>query len=365
MSKSPGPIVLAVALLLLAFVAAWLAYEYPDAIQEVHSIVTTPPSGKPTVKLKDDELAAKLAPWNSPVVWKEPENKHPLFDSETYLFYPAIFNGGNGGNYIQKDDGTARSNRGVLLSWYRSHNIDITTPDIDRDDPDNDGFSNWTEFKNEQVGERLNAADCDGSKSTNPMDPKSHPAYLARLRLKQYTKRSFHILFNGYQELNGVYEFQIFLRDVSSDKQPGLKKTGEPLGQEGYTVGEFHLNIVKKMDPQTHVIEDVDESTLDLVKPEIGLTTTLPYRAVIDSPESTADFVMLMPSEVDKVMKVSRGKILTIPYISETTYRVIEANDDGAKIRDMNTQKEYMILKLIPSDWDEVPVPPTTTPKNP
>ena len=46
-----------------------------------------------------------------------------------------------------------------------------------------------------------------------------------------------------------------------------------------------------------------DESTLELDKPEIGLKVIVPFRQEIDSPESTADFVMLMPADVDKVIK--------------------------------------------------------------
>ena len=360
MSKSPGPIALAAALLILALGAGFQAYQYPGAVDEAQSIVTTPPVGKPTVKQKAEELSARMAAWNSPVAWTEPANHHRLFNPEDYLFYPGLY---PGQNYIQKDDGTARSNGGVLLSYYKKYGFDITDPNIDRADPDNDGFSNETEFKNEQIGQRLKAADCDGKNATNPMDPQSHPPYLARLRLKQYSKQSFHIRFNGYQQLNGQYLFQIFFTDLSSEKQPQLKKTGDALG-EGYTVGKFNLSIVNKEDPNTHLVEPVDESTLEIIKPDIGLTITLPLRQTVDSPESTADFIMLMPTERDKVMKVPRGKILVVPFISDTKYLIIDIDDNGAKIRDMNTKKDYNILKLIDSEWDEVPLSPST-PANP
>jgi len=365
MTKSPGPIVLASALLILAIGTALLAYLYPGAIDEAQSIVTTPPVGKPTVKQKAEVLSDRVAAWNSPVAWTEPDNHHRLFNPEDYLFYPALF---PNQNYLQKDDGTARSNGGVLLSYYKKYGFDITDPNIDRADPDGDGFSNETEFKNEQVGQRLKASDCDGKNATNPMDPQSHPPYLARLRLKEYSKQSFHILFNGYQQLNGEYLFQIFLTDLPSERQPKLKKTGEPLGEEGYIVGKFTLNVVNAKDPNTGIVEPMDESTLELTKPDIGLSIILPLRKPIDSPESTADFVMLMPTERDKVMKVPRGKILEVPYIKDTKYLIIDIDDNGAKIRDMNTKKDYNILKLIDtpgaSEWDEVPLSPST-PANP
>ena len=105
---------------------------------------------------------------------------------------------------------------------------------------------------------------------------------------------------------------------------------------------------------------NTDESTIELDKPEIDQKILVTYRKTVDSPESTADFVMLMPSEVDKVIKISRGKNLTVPYIPETTFLVLDAGDDGAKIRDNKTKQEYHILKLIDSEWDEVPQPPAS-----
>jgi hypothetical protein len=71
---------------------------------------------------------------------------------------------------------------------------------------------------------------------------------------------------------------------------------------------------------------------------------------------------MLMPTEVDKVIKISRGKIFTAPYLPNTSFLVIDANDDGATIRDTKTKEDLHILKLDPAEWDEVPV---VAPKSP
>jgi hypothetical protein len=339
-----------------------MAFYFPS-LADITGVASLEPKSSPVAKLQPEDFASVTAIWNSPDIWTEPvndaepEKRIRLFDSDQYLFYPSLY---PAGDYIKPLDSKARSPGGVLLSWYKKYAIDFTSATVDREDPDNDGFSNITEFKNEDVGQRLNAADLDGTKSTNPLDPQSHPSYLSRLRLQQFEARPFHILFKGYEQLNGGYVFQISLADIPSYNQPPLKKTGDLLGFEGYTVGKFTLNIASVMDPNTHVVEQVDKSTLELDKPDIGFSIILPYRSEIDSPESTADFVMLMPSEVDKVIKVPRGKILTVPYIPATQaqYLVLEANDDGAKIRDTKTKQEYHILKLDPAEWNEVPVPP-------
>ena len=73
---------------------------------------------------------------------------------------------------------------------------------------------------------------------------------------------------------------------------------------------------------------------------------------------------MLMPADADKVLKVSVGKILVVPNLKgdEAKFRVMDVQDDGAKIRNLKTNQDYHILKLIPTDWDDMPV---TVPKNP
>jgi hypothetical protein len=348
MKNSIEPIILAVALGLLALTAAGLAFTFPSA-QDITGIPSTEPTGHTPIKLKAEDLQTRLADWNTPPDWVAPENNHRLFISEGFLFYPTLY---PGGNYLQKNDGSARTPGGVLITWYQKYGLDFTDPNVDREDPDNDGFSNIVEFKNEV----LKAADTDGSKATNPLDPQSHPSYLSRLRLQKYESRPFHITFRGIQQLAGVDEFQIVLKDVPSYDQPGLKKTGDPLGFEGYIVGPYHQNIVSQEDPATHIVAQVDESTLELDKPDIGFKIVLTYRQEADSPESTADFVMLMPTEVDKVIKVARGKTFTPPYMAGTTFIVIDAKADGAVIRNQDSKQTVNIPLLDPNEWNEVPV---------
>jgi hypothetical protein len=354
MKKSPEPIILAVALALLALGAATLAYFFPS-VADITGISSTEPKGDTTPPVDAKSVQAKLAIWNSPVLWQEPANHHRLFHSDEYLFFPSAY---PAGDYVRKINKDTRSPSGVLLSWYRKYGLDFTNPGVDREDPDNDGFSNIVEFKNDPPGVRQKAADLDGTKSTNPLDAHDHPNYLARLRLQKYEPRPFHSQFKGVLRLNGINEFEIFLNDVPSYNQPPLKKTGESLGFEGYVVGEYTPIFKTVKDPNTGLTRSVDVSTLELDKPEIGpsASVVVPFRQEINSPESTADFVMLMPADVDKVMKVSRGKVFIISYLPDSSFLVLDANDDGAMIRDVITKQEYHVLKLDPAEWDEVPV---------
>lgn len=355
MSKSPEPIILAVALFLLALGAGLLAYFYPP-LSQITGITDTNAKGHPGVKMKPEEVEATLAVWTSPVLWKETADHQRLFDSDKYLFYPSAY---PSGDYIKKVDKDTRTPSGVLLSWYTSHGFDISDVNIDREDPDGDGFSNITEFKNEEVGTRVKALDCDGTKSTNPNDAKDHPSYLSRLRLQKYDLKPFHIQFKGYNQVGGDYVFQLHLDDVPSFNQPSMKKTGDDLGFGNYKIGAFHQVFKDETDPATGAVVNTDESVLELIQTDINKIVELQFRKIINSPDSTANFVMLMPADADKVIRVPVGKILTIPEITDASYKLFSVDENGATIHDAKTDKEYHIPKLDSAEWDEVPQAPS------
>lgn len=351
MKNAFEPIVLAVCLGLLALVAAGLAYTFPS-IEDLTGVQDINPQGHQPKTIKAEDLQAELAPLADPPLWTAPPNGHRLFLSDRYLFYASLY---PTGNYIQKDDGTATTPGGVLISWYRKYHLDITDPAIDREDPDKDGFSNKAEF----FAGTPAGGKADGSKATNPLDPQSHPPYLSRLRLEKFDVRPFHIEFVGVVSLGGQNVFQIKLLDVPPGGQPPLKHTGDDLGYEGWKVGAYTHKMVTKDDPNTHSPVTLDESTLELYKPDIDRKVTLVLQQIVNSEESTADFVMLMPSENGKEIKVPRGKTFQLPMGPPTQYLLLDVGNTGAQIRDMASKEEITIPKLDPAEWNDVPAAPT------
>src|ERR1700753_3842201 len=105
MTKSPEPIILAIALLVLAIGAATLAYMFPS-VQDITGVPSTQPNGHNATPLKADDLTASLAIWNTPQLWQEPEDHNRLFISDKYLFYPSLY---PAGDYIAKVGKDTRS----------------------------------------------------------------------------------------------------------------------------------------------------------------------------------------------------------------------------------------------------------------
>jgi hypothetical protein len=85
-----------------------------------------------------------------------------------------------------------------------------------------------------------------------------------------------HIQLRGYEKVNDAYVFQLYFTDLPANKQPGLKKMGDPSGWKGYIVGPFSVNMftttVGDGPPQK-----VDASTLELIDPKTGHKIVLTY----------------------------------------------------------------------------------------
>ncbi len=119
----------------------------------------------------------------------------------------------------------------------------------------------------------------------SPRCPKPSSLSLPVCGLQEFELRPFHIQFKGYNEIGGKYLFQLHLDDVPSPNQPPMKAIGDQLGFEGYIIGPFHQIFKDEEDPTTHSITpNVDESTLELDKPDIDRKVVLPFRKTIDSP---------------------------------------------------------------------------------
>jgi hypothetical protein len=357
--KNVEPIILTVALALLALVAAGVAYYFPS-IEDLTTITTVEPSGHQAVALKADDLSKELAVWSSPTVWNEAASHNHLFKADGYFFYPGLY---PTGNYLQKDDGTATTPGGVLISWCQKYNLDITDPNIDREDPDKDGFSNKTEFF---AGLPIGTKTADGSKSTSPIDPEKHPTYISRLRLQNYDQHPFHIQFVGVVSLEGKNVFQIAISDLPSSQQPPLKKAGDALGFEDWVVGAYTPKMVEETDAATGLKNTVDRSTLEIDRPATGQKVILPLQETIIAPDSTANFVMLMPSQIGQVIKTPMGKTFVLPLAAAPAeYLVLDVTDKGAVIRDTKTNEQINVPKLDPNDWNDVPVVDAAPATNP
>ena len=194
-----------------------------------------PRAQRPSVPqtMKEDESGQPTGAAGPPALRVERRLRQSsrLFKSDGYLFYASLY---PTGNYIQKDDGTATTPGGVLISWYQKYNLDITDPNIDREDPDKDGFSNKIEFFNELP---LGTTKADGSKSTSPLDARRTTRPISPgCGCKSSTSGPSTSSSSAWSNLGGQNLFQIALTDVAPNgpapaeedrRRPRLRRLGQ------------------------------------------------------------------------------------------------------------------------------------------
>lgn len=328
MQKSWEKIVLAVSLLLLALGAVGLALTFPTK-EDIGGTANTAVKGASVSKIDPKAVESLSQGWLEAPKWSG--GKHLLFVSDQYLFDKKEQ------KIMPASDDTLIE--GIPLKWLKQNNLDITATAVALGDPDGDGFSNKVEYESK----------------TDPKDPASHPPFLSVLRLKAFDSIPFRLKFQSYNDLNGEKVFQINLLDVTT-RRSRLVKIGDDL--EGYKVTHFEQKVVTKENANTHVVEQVDESTLTIEKPEIGFKIDLVLNKVTDSPESTARFIMLLPGKLDTEIRVKRDNDFAIPQEPATKYLLLRVDDSGAVIRNTATKEEINVPKVTEQDYAGVPLAP-------
>jgi hypothetical protein len=320
-------IVLAIVLLLVAVAATALALLAPTAA-EITGVDLAPKGGATPKPADEAELQKIVKSAQEAVEWKAPLEKE-LFVGPEILFNP------NDLTFSKPIDAVYQ---GIPIAWLRQNNIAIST-NVAFEDQDKDGFSNSVEF----------------NAKTNPTDPESHPPFLTRLRMAEFEVKIFKLRFQNVNDLEGKKQFTI--RDNTEKKNYfvyiGDKvKESKPGAGDGFVVKDFRFKMVKETNVATGVTSEVDRSELDLLEERIGNIVTLVRDKDIESPDSTANFIMLLPGETEKVTRVKQGNDFEI---RGNTYRLLAADASGAKIRDMKTNTEIKIEKLKPEEKTEVP----------
>jgi hypothetical protein len=202
--------------------------------------------------------------------------------------------------------------------WIIDHGLDILDNNVLNEDPDGDGFTNLDEWKNIKG---------DGSDSTDPQDPKSHPPYYTKLRLIRYIKESFRLLFNAYDgdvKKPDSLTFQINTVDVRQPSQ--FLKVGDDIAGTKFKVIKFEFKDVPN--PSTGINQDVSELTVQ--NKENGDNVVLILEHIVDSPDSFALFHYLWNNTQ---IKVKKEKEFVLQPETTLRYKLIDIKDNEALIQ--------------------------------
>jgi len=258
-----------------------------------------------------------------PATWNLTAEEGSLFVSVPYIVGP------DGKTLINPADPKAPTlHAPVPNKWLIDNKLDILNNDILNQDPDGTGFSVLDDWKNVKG---------DGSDSVNPNDKTAHPPYWTKLRLVQYIRQPFRLLFNAYDgdvKKPEAITFQINTVDVNQPSQ--FVKIGDTIAGTKFKVVKFEFKQV--LDPNTGSNTDVSELTVQ--NTETGDLVVLVLEKMANSPDSYALFRYLWNNTQ---FQVKKGKQFALPPESTpqntVRYTLLDITDTSASVQTPTGEK--------------------------
>jgi len=256
----------------------------------------------PVDKIEDatKRAVSDANPWTAPVRNNKPV---PLFKSVLLVYKDdQIFD-------MFVKDPQLRTN--ITNEWIRQHNLpNYLSPNVEELDPDGDGFTNLEEFNGH----------------TDPNDAGSHPPITDKLFLVQRIEHKFLVTLKSADSP----PYQVLLVDETGKRNSRFVELNKPFGPPGNTDRFIATKFEKKEvnDPRTNTPKDVSELTIhdNLHKSDLLL--------IKDVEQNLAEYEAQLEFRLKVIesIKVKKGETFRIPGHDETTYRLLDVQEDGAVI---------------------------------
>lgn len=190
------------------------------------------------------------------------------------------------------DPNRSTAGDGIPDSWKRKYGLDVTDKELAAKDVDSDGFTVFEEFE----------------AGTNPVDGKSYPDVVVRMRVKSFKGRALPFVFRSYSTLpDGKKSLAIF---VPAESRTYYLKEGQPVAKTGFKVVRFIEKKEKRKDPKLGNMERVvDLSSIQVLRERDGKSAEL----VLDKPSGIIDQEAVLTLEMDQFeVTVETGSEFTL-----------------------------------------------------
>jgi hypothetical protein len=302
--------ILALVALILLALSAWLimnALSFQDTFAGIRGQIFHN-NAIPPVDTRDIKEA--FSALGSPQQWVTKAGEASMFISIPYI--------AQGDDLIDPVTSKVMLHPPVPNAWLLKYNLDIRDPNVLNEDPDGDGFTNLDEWRGIKG---------DGSDGTDPNDKNSHPPYWSKLRLVQYIKQPFRLLFNAYDgEVKKPESLQFQINTVDVQQPSQFVKIGDMIQGTKFKVMGFKYKDVE--DPSIGGHKDVSE--LIVQNTENQDNVTLVIETIVDSPDSYALFDYLW---ANKEFEVKKGKEFVLLPDATLRYKLIDISDTEALIQ--------------------------------
>lgn len=196
----------------------------------------------------------------------------------------------------------------VPNEWLEEFGLPIADGDVLTQDPDADGFSNLEEWQN----------------NTKPTDKNSHPAFIAKLKMKSFVQEPFRLVFASW--VDGA--FAINTNDLKEPTQ--FLRLGDPIRGTKFKL----LKFTEKFEPNRYGTK-IDVSELTLESQETREQLNLVKEKIMISPESVANFVYAWGA--NREFAVKKDQEFSLKPEEQIKYKLVDVQSAKAVI--VNTQK--------------------------
>lgn len=283
---------------LFLFCSASLILRNVSRFGEYSAVSIAPPAKDALPPPKAVEVGEAAESLHQPAQWT-PSGRSGLFVPEKHFI---------GANGLPATLHTADVHPPVPNDWIERFGLPLGEAQVLSQDPDGDGFSNLEEWQNQ----------------TSPTDKTSHPAFVAKLKMKSFGREPFRLVFASRMDQT----FALNTNDLRDPTQ--FLKIGELIRGTKLKVLEF----IEKYETNQYGTK-IDVSELVLENQETRERLSLVKEKAMISPEPVAKFVYLWGDR--REFAVKKNQEFSLKPEEQTKYKLVDV--DAGKAVIVNTQK--------------------------
>ena len=199
-------------------------------------------------------------------------------------------------------------------SVKRELGLPVNDVSVEHQDADGDGFTLREEYH----------------WGSEPKDPKSHPPYAMKLKLKEFQSKKLPLRFTAVNKMPDGN--QLVLNWTGASPRTYWVRENQPIEETGYTAGKLTVKFEERVNPLTDAKMQVDVSTVMITRDSDGKEIEVQINEREKNTDVEAILVFLVDDSELTLLEKQEFKL------RDETYRVVSVNEKDAVVVVENTE---------------------------